>query len=108
MAKHEYFSRVQFDGIKTKNDPGEINHRPIIGILAQECQPYFHEALCNTSYIAASYVKYVESGGARVVPVFINQPEEYYRTIFHSTNGLLIPGGDVSLDTGSGKLGLLI
>ena len=37
-----------------------------------------------------------------MVPVMINQPEEYYRTIFESTNGLLIPGGDVSLDTHSG------
>ena len=41
---------------------------------------------------------------ARVVPVMINQPEEYYRTIFDSTNGLLIPGGDVSLNTQSGRL----
>ena len=76
-------------------------------MLAQECQPYFPESICNTSYIAASYVKFVESGGARVVPVMINQPEEYYRTIFESTNGLLIPGGDVSLDTHSGMLKIL-
>ena len=76
-------------------------------MLAQECQPYFPESICNTSYIAASYVKFVESGGARVVPVMINQPEEYYRTIFESTNGLLIPGGDVSLDTHSGMLQIL-
>ena len=85
---------------ETKN----INDRPIIGILAQECQPYFTEELCSTSYIAASYVKYIESAGARVVPVLINQPEEYYQTIFDSTNGLLIPGGDVSLvDSGTLK-----
>ena len=75
----------------------ELNNRPIIGILAQECQPYFPEEICSTSYIAASYVKYIESGGARVVPVLIDQPEEYYQFIFNSTNGLLIPGGDVSL-----------
>ena len=42
-----------------------------------------------------------------MVPVMINQPEEYYRTIFESTNGLLIPGGDVSLDTHSGILKIL-
>lgn len=103
LLDNELNTRVQFDGVKTnRNEVGEINQRPIIGVLAQECQPYFAEALCNTSYIAASYVKYVESGGARVVPVFIDQPEEYYRTIFHSINGLLIPGGDVSLNTGSG------
>ena len=79
----------------------DSNERPIIGILAQECQPYFLEEMCNTSYIAASYVKYIESAGARVVPVLIDQPEEYYQFIFNSTNGLLIPGGDVSL-SGSG------
>ena len=49
----------------------------------------------------------MESGGARVVPVMIDQSEEYYRTIFDSTNGLLIPGGDVSLNTQSGRLSCL-
>ena len=81
---------------------GELNQRPIIGVLAQECQPYFPLDICNTSYIAASYVKYIESAGARVVPVMINQDEEYYRFIFNSTNGLFIPGGDASL-VDSGK-----
>ena len=92
------------NNIQTDKGPENINDRPIIGILAQECQPYFSEELCSTSYIAASYVKYIESAGARVVPVLINQPEEYYKTIFDSTNGLLIPGGDVSLvDSGTLK-----
>ena len=48
-----------------------------------------------TSYIRASYVKFVESGGARVAPVLIDQSDEYYSTIFRGTNGLLIPGGHV-------------
>ena len=91
----------------SNNARKKINERPIVGVLAQECQPYFPESICNTSYIAASYVKYVESGGARVVPVMIDQSEEYYRTIFDSTNGLLIPGGDVSLNTQSGRLSCL-
>ena len=90
------------NNIQRDDETENINDRPIIGILAQECQPYFSEELCSTSYIAASYVKYIESAGARVVPVLINQPEEYYQTIFDSTNGLLIPGGDVSLvDSGT-------
>lgn len=38
------------------------NNRPIIGILSQE---YFPSP--SHSYIAASYVKYLESAGARVV-----------------------------------------
>ena len=77
----------------------EINYRPIIGILAQELssslEPWYGDNY--TSYIGAAYVKYVEQAGARVVPVLIDQTEEYYDTIFKSTNGLLIPGGAVSI-----------
>ena len=104
---HE-FGKYQYNTYTsdTLSNQEELNNRPIIGILAQECLPYFPAEICNTSYIAASYVKYVESAGARVVPVLINQPEDYYRTIFTSTNGLLLPGGDVSL-TDSGKFAKL-
>ena len=77
----------------------EMNHRPIIGILAQELssslEPWYGDNY--TSYIGAAYVKYVEQAGARVVPVLINQDDDYYDTIFKSTNGLLIPGGAVSI-----------
>lgn len=38
------------------------NNRPIIAVLSQE---YFD--LPSTSYIAASYVKHLESSGARIV-----------------------------------------
>ena len=56
-----------------------------------------------SSYIGAAYVKYMEMAGARVVPVLINQPDEYYQKIFNKTNGLLIPGGAASI-LDSGKL----
>jgi len=40
------------------------------GILSQELTEYMQEKHGNyTSYIAASYVKHVESAGARVVPI---------------------------------------
>ena len=39
------------------------------------------------AYIAASYVKYIESAGARVVPVLVNQTDLYYDMIFNSVNG---------------------
>jgi len=82
------------------DEKDELNSRPIIGILAQELSRSLSEAYQAynyTSYIGAAYVKYVESAGARVVPVLINQDDEYYEMIFNSTNGLLIPGGAVSL-----------
>ena len=50
------------------------------------------------SFISASYVKFIESGGARVVPVLIDQPDEYYQMIHNSTNGLLLPGGVAEFD----------
>uniref|UniRef100_A0A3Q0R5M5 folate gamma-glutamyl hydrolase n=1 Tax=Amphilophus citrinellus TaxID=61819 RepID=A0A3Q0R5M5_AMPCI len=59
----------------------QLNYRPIIGVLAQENLPWDHFAR-GSSYIAASYVKYLEGAGARVVPI-----------------RLLLPGGDVDLQT---------
>ena len=83
------------------------NNRPIIGILSQDLTDDLaakEEGSSYSSYIAASYVKFVESGGARVVPVFVNQSDWYYDMIFKDTNGLLIPGGTQSFDN-SGKYG---
>lgn len=76
----------------------QLNQRPIIGVLAQENLPGDPFAR-GSSYIAASYVKYLEGSGARVVPIRINRTEEEYAKIFYSVNGLLLPGGDVDLQT---------
>ncbi|XP_068018572.1 gamma-glutamyl hydrolase isoform X1 [Melanerpes formicivorus] len=74
------------------------NERPIIGILSQECHyDKFHRF--GSSYIAASYVKFLESAGARVVPVRLNLSDEEYDRLFHSINGVLFPGGGVDLKT---------
>ncbi|KAK9403267.1 gamma-glutamyl hydrolase [Crotalus adamanteus] len=73
------------------------NERPIIGILAQETFKNFQKF--GSSYIAASYVKFIESAGARVVPVRLNRSNEEYDEIFHSINGILFPGGGVDLKT---------
>ena len=78
----------------------ELNAKPIVAVLSQELPRSLENAFPNenyTSYIGAAYVKYIEQAGARVVPVLINQTDEYYDTIFKSTNGLLIPGGAVSI-----------
>ncbi|XP_043363738.1 gamma-glutamyl hydrolase isoform X2 [Dermochelys coriacea] len=60
---------------------GGSNGRPIIGILAQECD-FTSFSRFGSSYIAASYVKFLESAGARVVPIRV-----------------LFPGGGVDLKT---------
>ncbi|XP_029955917.1 gamma-glutamyl hydrolase-like [Salarias fasciatus] len=72
----------------------ETNDRPIIGVLAQEVSRSYPN---RTSYIAASYIKFLESAGARVVPVRINLSPEEYQTLFSSINGVLIPGGAASI-----------
>uniref|UniRef100_A0A8C7YXB7 folate gamma-glutamyl hydrolase n=1 Tax=Oryzias sinensis TaxID=183150 RepID=A0A8C7YXB7_9TELE len=66
------------------------------GVLAQENLP--KDAFARgSSYIAASYVKFLESAGARVAPIRINLTDEEYTKLFQSINGLLLPGGDVDI-----------
>jgi len=80
-----------------------LNNRPVIGILSQgiphNLDPLLPPVHNFSSYIAASYVKYLESAGARVVPVIVGRSQEYYEELFLSLNGLLLPGGDTNLMT---------
>lgn len=71
--------------------------RPIIGIVAQHLYSNVYDPFSNKTYIAASYVKFIEASGGRVVPIFVNQTDEYYERIFNSVNGVLFPGGQADL-----------
>jgi len=79
----------------TPNNPECHNLRPIVGVLAQKCKG--KRAQFGDQYFAASYVKWLESAGARVVPVKINQTEDYYNRLFQSLNGIIFPGGGQDL-----------
>jgi len=68
-----------------------VNNRPIIGILTQPTDGGL--ASYGNAYIAASYVKYIESGGARVVPIFYNQTTAQLQALLGSLDGVLFPGG---------------
>lgn len=84
---------------------GSYNLRPIVGVLSQHPPDSILEGLEDknyTSYIAASYIKFLESGGARVVPILINQDDDYYKNITYSLNGILFPGGGTSITNSSG------
>eukprot|EP00897_Mesotaenium_endlicherianum_P000929 jgi/Mesen1/10837/ME000093S10351 len=85
-----------------------VNHRPLIGILSQPGDGDGGETMNGNhsrmgamkvgeveqySYIAASYVKWVEMAGARAVPLIYDEPEEELRRKFKAINGLLLPGG---------------
>ncbi|XP_019730977.1 gamma-glutamyl hydrolase isoform X2 [Hippocampus comes] len=78
-------------GLKSK---ASRNDEPIIGILAQDLSTPKEN---QNAYIAASYVKFLEAAGARVVPIMINQTDEEYRRLFKSINGVLFPGGGASI-----------
>lgn len=73
-----------------------LNDRPIIGVLAQRLQDPI-PGIVGSSYISASYVKYLEGAGARVVPIHINTTKEDLNRIFSYINGVLLPGGDADL-----------
>ncbi|KAM9312026.1 gamma-glutamyl hydrolase-like [Gastrophryne carolinensis] len=77
-----------------------INERPIIGIITQEVsdKAFFYY---GKTYIADSYVKFLESAGCRVVPIRLNLTEDEYIRLFHSINGVLLPGGAVDPLTSS-------
>lgn len=84
------------------------NERPIIGILTQPIGGERSRALGGTgadserrTMIAASYVKFIESAGARVVPVHYDSTDEELGSIFSQINGLLFPGGGADLTNGT-------
>ncbi|XP_013400427.1 gamma-glutamyl hydrolase-like [Lingula anatina] len=82
----------------------ETNYVPIIGIMSQESPDELKKY--GPTYIPASYVGYLEQAGARVAPVKVNQTDDYYISLFKSLNGVLFPGGEVSiLDSGYAKAG---
>lgn len=73
------------------------NLRPVIGVLTQ---PQRTPLGVEVEYVAASYVKFLEAAGARVVPLRYSASEEELRRVFDSINGVLFPGGAADLEPG--------
>lgn len=71
---------------------------PVIGILTQVLRDYKRFTDKRHLHLVASYVKWIESSGAQVIPILLNKDDDYYERIFRKTNGLLLPGGDNLLD----------
>ncbi|CAM0954571.1 unnamed protein product [Alopecurus aequalis] len=71
--------------------------RPVIGIVTHPGDGAAGRISngTSTSYIAASYVKFVEAGGARVIPLIYNEPEERILEKLSLVNGVLFTGGSV-------------
>lgn len=78
--------------------------RPVIGVLVQEISKLFELLYPNQfdSFVPASYVKWIESAGARVVPIFPGEPPAYYESMVSKINGVLFPGGNVDKNAKAG------
>ena len=64
---------------------------PLIGILTI---PDDDASGCNSSTIDASYVKYLEGGGALTTPILFNATEEEVKEQFLYLNGVFFTGGE--------------
>ena len=73
-----------------------LNNKPIIGVLFQKL-PSPISGVNGTSYLSAAYVKYLESAGARVVPIPIDITKDELKKLFSYINGVIFPGGDADL-----------
>lgn len=69
------------------------NDWPIIGVFSQPSTSSSPACGGKCTYIAASYVKYLEAAGARVVPVDFYASDAELDHLFESLNGFLFPGG---------------
>ena len=49
------------------------------------------------SFIASSYIKYLDGAGARVVPIRYDLDEKSLIKIMNNINGLFLPGGAAEL-----------
>jgi gamma-glutamyl hydrolase len=96
---------------KSKQTLPVLTERPIIAIFAHPKDSVGGTELCpqnstssNCDYIAASYIKFIESAGGRVVPIPYLASNETVTDIFNQVNGVLFPGGGASLNDGGRKV----
>ena len=69
------------------------NERPVVALFTQPSTSTAGSCGGNCLYLASSYVKYIESAGARVVPVNYYANTTELDAIFDSVNGFFFPGG---------------
>ena len=77
----------------------DATSRPIIGILSMPNSVYAPSL--GNSFFPASYVKFLEGGGARVVPIPYDLPSDKLTALLSQINGALFTGGSVSFWSGA-------
>lgn len=85
--------------LKVEKEAEQVSNKPIIiGVITQVLRDYKRFVLTRHLHLPSSYVKWIESAGAQVLPILLNQDDAYYERVFKLTNGLVFPGGDNLLD----------
>ncbi|PIA33893.1 hypothetical protein AQUCO_03900032v1 [Aquilegia coerulea] len=100
LSKDHFLTKAQSIELVTSIDscPAQdpnLYFRPVIGILTHPgdgASGRLNNAT-NASYIAASYVKFVESAGARVIPIVYNESQSIIAEKLSLVNGVLFTGG---------------
>eukprot|EP01041_Mallomonas_annulata_P009701 gene9701-20163_t len=77
------------------------NNFPIIGIFAHPSTSGIFPCNHDCQYIAASYVKYIESAGARVVPIPYDADNSMIDYFLQNLNGFFFPGGNSVIPPGA-------
>jgi gamma-glutamyl hydrolase len=72
------------------------NTRPIIGVLSTPSNFPQHPNQASDSYVLGTDVRFLESGGCRVVPIPWNVLSANLTFTLNSLNGIMIPGGPYS------------
>jgi gamma-glutamyl hydrolase len=71
----------------------DVNTWPIVGVFTQPSSSTQGSCGGDCLYLAASYVKFIEAAGARVVPINYYASKEELDNLFTSLNGFLFVGG---------------
>ena len=80
-----------------RGTPPPTNLRPIVGIVSQP-----HTSTPGLSYVAASYVKFVEMAGGRAVSLkYGDASTAEIDTLMEGLNGVLFPGGGADITDAS-------
>ena len=82
----------------------ENNIVPVIGVFTRNAPgnaKWIPPDLENSQFIPASYVKWLESAGARSIAIDADASDEQIKEIFKQVNGVLIPGGVLAKKQGN-------
>lgn len=98
FKKSHHFEGLEvLEMIESDTKRPSTNTKPVIGVLSQpSAWPKLFDP-DDFSYIAASYVKYLEAAGARVVPLKYDLNRTNLTHLVENLNGIFIPGGGTDL-----------